>query len=115
MQTLSLRLTHTYVGTYQHLDKWEDLGTVDEIGTRELPPSEEDKADMTEPLGRELFALVKSEAPEDQIRRALEDTYTSQGCAHDYDCCGCRSFSATDVKRVTGDLWRVEIHSSRNY
>lgn len=118
MIELSKRLTHTYVGTYQHLDKWQWLGSVDEIGSRELPDAEPDEADPCEPRAREVFVLVKDVADdvsESDIRQALHDTYTSWGCAHEYDCCGCRSYRAGDVERVTGNLWRVEVFSSRNY
>jgi hypothetical protein len=115
MQTLSLRLTHSYVGTWQHLDKWEGLGSIDEIGSRELPLNEEQENDHCEPKGREVFCLVTSEAEDAKIICALHDTYTQWGCSHEYDCCGCRSYTAQDVKRVTGNLWRVEVWSSRNY
>lgn len=147
MEALELRLTHGYVGTYKHLDKWLHLGTIDVIGTRELPldPAEDD---ITEPKGTEVFALIKidpdsadffnrwinspeSKTPEaiddknafdkwvtQQIATALMDTYSSHGCAHEHDCCGCRSYSASNATRVARgerDLWRVEVHSSRNY
>lgn len=115
MIELSLRLTNTYVGSWQHLDKWESLGSVDEIGQRQLPLSDDQQGDITDPKGVEIFALVSSEAPDDKIARALHDSYTSWGCSHEYDCCGCRSYSAREVKRVTGNLWRIEVWSSCNY
>lgn len=115
MLTLEKRLTHTYVGTYQHLDRWETIGTGDEIGSRELPLSEEEEEDYCEPRRREVFILVKSDKPEDDIKQALHDSYTQHDCHHEYDCCGCRSYYARDIKRLTGDLWRVEVYSSRNF
>lgn len=143
--SLEKRLTRTYVGTYQHEDKWEQIGTVDEIGSRALPMSEEDEQDPCEPQSREVFCLVKlieghdyfndflddEEAAktivddknafdkwlERQIKQSLSDTYTMAGCACEHDCCGCRSYYASydKIERVTGDLWKVVISSSRNY
>lgn len=115
MIELNLRLTHTYVGAYKYLDKWECIGSLDEIGMRDIPLDSDQQDDYTERKGREIFVLVTSDAPESDIATALCDTYTNQGCAHDYDCCGCRSYFADDVKRVTGNLWRVEVWSFRNY
>lgn len=138
MIDLKKRLTFGYVGTYQHLDKWETLGMLDEIGQRELPLSEEEQADICEPKRHEVFAVLTLDPAagtydrwtkiqpadkdldyhiwlEKEIQTALCHTYSRQGCAHEYDCCGCRSHSASSAQRVTGNLWRVEIHSSRNY
>lgn len=139
MLSLEIRRTRKYVGTYQHLDKWDEIGTFDELTRRELPPqSEEDAYDCTEPKSYEIFCLVKlapdddlrklwiadKDGPEDegfsdwrerQIKQALQDTHTQVGCAHEYDCCGCRSHTVTEVECTTGDLWRVVVHSYRNF
>lgn len=117
MIELNKRLTHTYVGTWQHLDKWQFIGNADEIGTKQLPRSEADEDDPCDPITREVFVIVSPEdgVSDGDIRTALLDTYTQWGCAHEYDCCGCRSYSATKAERKTGDLWRVVIHSSRNF
>lgn len=136
MQALSLRLTRTYVGTYQHLDKWADIGSIDELGSRELPLTEEQEDDYCEPHVRELFVHVKPSPelhelwlagdPPDpnldynawanaKIREALHDTYTQHDCHHEHDCCGCRSFYVSEAERLSGDVWRVVVSSSRNY
>jgi hypothetical protein len=117
MLSLDKRLTHTYVGTYQHEDKWEQIGSIDEIGSRALPRSEEEEEDPCDPQARKVFCLVKSDRPDDEIRQALHDTYTQHGCHCEHDCCGCRSYYAGHkrIKRVTGDLWEVVVSSSRNY
>ncbi len=144
MQDLSLRLTHGYVGTYKHLDQWLRLGTHDEIASRPLPLTEAEQNDHCEIRRDEVFVLVsidQQEAdffnrwinskeytidPKDafekwvnlQIGQALADVYSRVGCAHEYDCCGCRSFAVRDVRciaRGEKDLWRVELYSSRNY
>jgi len=137
MQSLELRLTHTYVGTCKHLDKWAPIGTFDVLASREIALPEEDEGDACDPKRFEHFAIVKVgpelhemwEAgdekggpdrsdptwAEQKIKQALTDAYASHGCACEHDCCGCRSYSVTTVERVTGDLFRVEVHSSRNY
>lgn len=135
MQSLSLRLTHIYVGTYRHLDKWLEIGTFDELGRRELPLPAEDEDDPCEPRKHELFVFVKPSPElhelwlqhkpaaseldafrfgERKIAQALRDMHTSHGCAHDWDCCGCRSYSA-EAERFSGDVWRVVVSSSRNF
>ena len=137
MMDLDVRLARGYVGTYQHLDKWMHIGSIDEIGSREIPLNTEEEGDICGPLRRELFVIVKIDSADDiharwldepsdpdakydewveqQIKRGLHDTYTQSGCHHEYDCCGCRSYHAGDIQRVTGDLWRVVMSSSRNY
>lgn len=146
MQALELRLTHGYVGTWKHLDKWLYLGRIDEIGTRELPVKEdEEDPDPCDPKRHEIFALVEIDqdsadfharwtAPgnpdysvedgayekwvEKQIEQALHDVYSSHGCDHEYDCCGCRSYSAGDIEciaRGKKNLYRIVVGSSRNY
>ena len=136
---LNQRLTRGYVGSWQHLDQWEKVADMDEIGQRELPRTEEEMQDPCEPVTREVFVVVtlpsdgklqeeweklnggvmKVDGYLDWIRhkiiRALHDTYTKHGCSHEHDCCGCWSYYVRNAKRVTGDLWRVVVFASRNY
>lgn len=135
MIALQKRLTHKYVGEYQHLDQWMDVGSIDEIGRREIPQTKEDEEDPCDYRSWEIFCLIKL-APdlhetwlnsgdgeafdfdffkwtEAQTKRALLDTHTESGCAHEWDCC--RSYHAQSAERVTGDLWKVVVSSSRNY
>jgi hypothetical protein len=114
-QTLSLRETSKYVGTYRHLDEWRDIGRFEELGRVDLGIT--DPEDMCEP--RKGYILV-SVAPVQkgptraEILRALADEFTIDGCAHEYDCCGCRS-SRASAHHVKGNVYCVEITSSRNY
>lgn len=48
------------------------------------------------------------------IRNALRNEFTSHGCHHEYDCCGCRSYYAS-FKQLTHRKWSVVVTSSRNY
>jgi len=135
-EPLSLRLTHTYVGTYAHLDKWAEIGTLDVIGLQDWTiEAENEQGDCSNEPQRTVAFVRVTEAPElhemwiecahdprldysawanRTVARALRDTYSRHGCAHEHDCCGCRSFSA-EAERYSGDVWRVTINSSRNY
>jgi hypothetical protein len=115
MISLDKRLTHRYVGTYQHEDRWEHVANADEIGRREIARSESDEEDPCDPKSYEIFLLIKSDKPDEEIAQAIRDSHTQSGCHHEWDCCGCRSYYAGKGERVTGDLWRVVVSSSRNY
>lgn len=113
---LQRRVTHKYVGTYQHEDEWEDLGRVYTLAEGEPQYPEGDN--LEDGYTQKIFVRVELhdgvDADVSDIRRALNDCYTMWGCSHDYDCCGCRSYmgSATHIK---DDLWMVDVHSSRNF
>lgn len=111
--TLQLRKTHKYVGSYKHLDEHEDIGTYTQQSeiARTSPIFLDD---MTDPRTVTKFVSVVSSHLNDVIRQALEDTFSSRGCAHEHDCCGCRSYSAT-ASKVSAHLWCVVVSSSRNY
>lgn len=118
--TLKKRMTFKYVGAYNYLDEWQDVAVYKEIGFRALPVEHEN--DLTEPRCCEVFVLVSKKTGDvGDIKNALFDTYSKSGCGHDYDCCGCRSYSVDSVERVCGSdeepvsVWRVEVHSSLNY
>lgn len=119
MHALSIRETHKYVGTYQHLDEWRDIGSYEQIGEKDLDliGEDDDACDPCEPLRRMVYVLVRAYdgVTDDEIKQALQASNTSAGCAHEYDCCGCRSYHASDAKRVTGDLWSFTVSSSRNF
>lgn len=111
--TLSRRLTQKYVGTYRHLDEWQEIGSYTVLSTDTTPGK-----DLEESLTSVHMVLIDEEADKAgvvQIDRALHDEFTVSDCHHDYDCCGCRSFRTHEAKPITGRLWCVTVHSSRNY
>ena len=112
MGTLSIRVTNKYVGRYRHLDQWQEIGTYEILKSHTVCTDEED---ICEPQLTTHEVLVTSSSPEADVRKALDSEFTLAGCAHDWDCCGCRSFHTRKTERVTGDLWCVEVSSSRNY
>lgn len=107
---LQRRLTHRYVGAYQHLDNWEYVGRAKLLAPRLVDPGN-DYDDAGTYL---LHAKIPVGQDAEKSRRALEDRFTRWGCAHDYDCCGCVSTRAT-VKRVTPRTFSVLVRKSRNY
>ena len=114
-RTLSYRATRKYVGTYAYLDDWTDLGTIVELATSGVVSSG-DPGDGTDPMVETKIVRIESDGASEPgvIRTAIEDSYTSDGCACEHDCCGCRSWSAIAAP-IGGDVWRVVISSSRNY
>lgn len=118
-EVLRLRTTFKYVGSYRDLDEWQDIGTMDQLCARPLPVAKPD--DLTEPRCVRYHVMVNAQADVETIRTALADHYDVGGCAHDYDCCGCRSFYTRNVARVCGvsgsptSLWLVDVYSARNY
>lgn len=55
----------------------------------------------------------KEQNQEDQ-RRALSRSMNSEGCHHEYDCCGCASTYAS-VHKVKPGIFSVKAHTSYNY
>lgn len=107
------RLSNGYVGTWQHLDNWQAVGTATILATGTICPDADDYCD---PLQTIQLVAVETDEPEqpETIRKALAATNTQSGCSHDWDCCGCRSYWA-HADHLTGNLYRVTINSSRNY
>lgn len=113
METLELRKTHRYVGSYRHLDTWEPVGVVRCLSTHVL---DLDESDPCEPMQHTHIVCVEVERGnrQDDVINALRDHYTVAGCHHEHDCCGCRSFHVRDVRPAPGGRYEVEVHSTRN-
>lgn len=118
MFNLEIRKTHRYVGEYQYLDQWETIGTLDVLKSETVlraDATEDDEYDICEPYTTRHHVRVESEEPKEKIERVLLDHFTKQGCAHDWDCCGCRSYRADTAVQDSGPYWIVTVHSSRNF
>ena len=116
--TLEIRKTHGYVGTYRDLDQWETIGTFKVLGEGPITWKDVDEEDYCYAGTRVYVVSVESDARHDDIRRALQDQYSSHGCAHEHDCCGCISTYATATKqsdRLDDTQWIVIVTSTRNY
>ena len=107
---LERRITHRYVGTYQHLDEWRYVGKAKVLAPRVI-----DEGNDYDDVGTYLMhAHIPAGQDPKQTQRALADYFTSEGCAHEYDCCGCVSTRAR-VKRLTPRTFSILVRKSRNY
>lgn len=117
MDTLEIRLTNRYVGTYQHEDEWLVIGSYEITYSEKWIKQEEDGYDSVDAMKVYHHVTVNSDASVEDIGKALQDTFTMAGCHHEYDCCGCRSYYASKPKRISDDssVWLVEVNSWRNF
>jgi len=121
MKPLELRVTHKYVGTYQHEDEWKVVGDYGIIQSEKWVKVDQDNFDPTEPVMVHYWVKVTPELgiPEEEVRQALRDSFSHVGCHHEYDCCGCRSFYASTPELLTVgedcEEWKVTVNSYRNY
>jgi hypothetical protein len=114
VQTLEIRQTRTYVGSYRHLDQWKRVGACQVIQRSARVLDEEDPCEPTEILN---IVCVEAEpgVRSAEVEQALRDTFSSAGCAHEWDCCGCWSSYAKQVSRLDRDRYQVVVSASRNY
>ena len=120
MQALELRKTQKYVGQWKHLDEWEYIGEFKELGvTTDSDYDEDDPCESRTDYLVVRIVKIEDGTTDDEIVQALRDVFTSHGCSHEYDCCGCRSYRATHVDRLGSygeDMtYVVTVHSSRNF
>ena len=94
---LERRLTHHYVGTYAHLDVWDYVSPEPALLTpmREIEPGN----GYDEGGTYVRWATLPRGVDRTQAVRALEDALSRWGCAHEWDCCGCASYSTRVLHR----------------
>lgn len=109
--TLEARVTNRYVGTCSHLDEWQHVGRA-----KVMPQRLVRAGNGHDDLGTYLaHAWIPAGQDPELSRQALEDHFTSWGCAHEYDCCGCISSQARIVRQITPRTFSVAISFTRNY
>jgi len=115
MQALHLRrrLTHSYVGTWKHLDSWEYICTV-KMTPWVVVEQPEDFDDATVCHAWVTLPQGADRKNRDLAIRAIEDTLSSHGCSHEWDCCGCASYRVEVVRRQ-GRRVLVSSRMTRNY
>lgn len=127
---LALRETRKYVGQWKHLDRWTDVGNYAVLGIATHERSEDNEPCISQGpvltytlrivLCPEILALPLMEQ-DAKIAQALHDEFTSWGCDHEYDCCGCASTMTHNVaciaRGVNGqpNIWTVEQSTTYNY
>ena len=92
---LSLRLTHRYVDTYSHLDAWRESGHAKVTPSRLVREPE----DFSEGGTYIRWATLPRGPRADVSVRALVDSLSRHGCAHEWDCCGCPSWNTRVIHR----------------
>ena len=115
-QSLEIRKTHKYVGSCKDLDEHEHIGEF-EIEASHTAINELPEPDPCEPQTTVHFVRVYCDKGVrlNQKVQALKDYFTSVGCSHEYDCCGCRSYWCNDVEVLRNDCFRLVVTSSRNF
>lgn len=110
--SVNKRLTRKYRDGFSHEDRWEHLGVLKVTPARVVQEGNRyDEGDTyvrfarISNISREGFKLLK---------RGLMDTLNTSGCTHDWDCCGCASYS-TRVQRVAPRLVLIRTRVSYNY
>jgi hypothetical protein len=112
---LEQRVTHRYVGTYSHLDEWQDVCSAPVIltpGKLVKPGNDYDEGNTY--LRWATLPRLPRRADRTHAAGALEDMLSSWGCHHEYDCCGCASVS-TRVLRRKGRRVLLRTTVTRNY
>ena len=111
---LRVRETHDYVGTFAHLDRWSDVGGYVMLSGRPLPTGDDADGSLLPGLAVTLLVEAEGDVDDATLERAIVDSFTSRGCAHEWDCCGCTSTSVDSARRVRGDVWAFDIGRSSN-
>lgn len=120
------RLTNKYVGTYRHLDKWDYdnpirlkvLGgmflSAYDLAAREGQPDRNiDPSEGGESYHRVVLMNPRGISDED-VEQAIYSEFSSHGCAHEHDCCGCMSTGVDLVKKGRRE-WLMKLRYSYNY
>jgi hypothetical protein len=110
---LQVRLTHKYVGTYAYLDDFEEVGRAKVICKDVVHES----GDACEPQTTTMVVEIDTwePLPLNQLLGSFYGALDRHGCHHEWDCCGCRSYSVEDVVHIKDNRFYVVFSSSRNY
>lgn len=108
--SISRRETHRYVDTWSHKDTWTHLGTV-----QVTPGRRSEEGNGYDDAGTVVrYARIRRADDFRLLKRAIEDTMSRHGCSHEYDCCGCVSYT-TRVTRIRPRLLMIRTRIGRNY
>lgn len=108
--TASVRLTHTYIDQFDHLDQWGEDFDFKGLGARVLETGNGYDEGSTR---RYRVIGSKTKSQDDQVS-ALSSFFGHSGCTHEYDCCGCESVHAS-VRKVRPGIFSVLTQSYFNY
>lgn len=116
MQAINVqrRMTHTYVGTFAHLDEWAHLGMLLVTPGRQVDEPEkrwEDPAHGGSYMRWARLPAGLSKAQRNEWVRSLEASLSRWGCHHEWDCCGCASYSTRVAHRKGRDITLMTVVS----
>ncbi|MBK4735958.1 hypothetical protein [Noviherbaspirillum pedocola] len=112
--TIHPRLTHQYVGTYRHLDKWGAPIRAKKLAGKVIR-SDAETADMSKGSTHVCRVIAPSGLTDRKaFIRALEDEFSEHDCAHTRDCCGCPSYDAR-ARHIRGREYLLRVRVSYNY
>lgn len=121
-QVLAIREKHSYVGSYAHLDPWHEIGSAEILSRGAEPTDLDESCEPTDiymllrvTLNAGAVGLDDQPVGDAEIARAIKDSFSRAGCAHEWDCCGCVSTYVNEVAKLPNGLWYVQSHASRNY
>jgi hypothetical protein len=132
------RLTHKYKQRFRDEDKfdYDDVVVLKRLGGRYLWPYYADRYDdMKLPRhrakflkrnersydpsddGKSYFTVVNltKGASDERVEQAIREEFSTGGCGHDYDCCGCGSSYPYTIRKTKANEWFVIQSHSRNY
>lgn len=115
VHTLSVRKTHGYVGSYSHLDKWEDIGIAKVISHKKRLHRDDEDGSSSYTVQEIMTVKLDEGADKKLIKRAIHDTFSRSGCACQHDCCGCWSIHVRDVRKRIDGSYMVYIGAYQNY
>lgn len=102
--SLKMKLTDKYVGTHSYLDEWQQFGKIVFINSRQHKNNEYETGSQT----MIVQVLPFEEVTEEQIHKCLHDVFTSRGCSHEYDCCGCKSQTVSKVYHLYDGFYLIK-------
>lgn len=105
------RVTNKYRDAWRHLDTWKELGYI--VLTNQRVVEEGNNYDEGNTYVQ--FCRIPAGANVRELIQGIRETMGSRSrCRHEYDCCGCASYSVT-VKRYGRRQLMVRTRVSYNY
>lgn len=117
--TLSLRKSFGYRAGWAYMDEYQDIGEAHVDHYTDAAHENRDENDFSDDgdsrvTYKQVTVKAFKRVSRKKIMQALADSFSHSYCQHEYDCCGCRSYSAR-ARHLWGDTYIVQISSSCNY
>jgi hypothetical protein len=107
---VSARLTHKWADHCSNRDEWTDSIPVKLLQGVLL--SEGKSYDEGSTVRYRVIG--PKNVDQKMLKKAIRDTFSTGGCSHEYDCCGCPSTYAT-VKKARKGIFTAIVKTSYNY